>query len=115
MKLAAVRLFRIGQSRSRLLGSPDKLPAVDGPVAKSSTRDSVNWLAAHEACFLAETGEKHSGSVTPCLHYRYERLISRGAEKVCRPLPTENAARMTDPKETFTLSQLPFRSFWASD
>ncbi len=62
MKLPAVRLFRIGQSRSRPLGSPDKLPAVDGPVAKSPTRDRVNWLAAHKgACFLPETGGGHSG------------------------------------------------------
>jgi hypothetical protein len=39
------------------LGSPDKLAAVDGPVAKSPTRDRVDWLAAHEgACFLPETG-----------------------------------------------------------
>ena len=54
--MAAIRLFRIGQSRSRPLGSPDKLPAVDGPVAKSPTRDRANCLAAHEgACFLAET------------------------------------------------------------
>jgi len=61
MKLAAVRLFGIRQSRSRPLGSPDKLPAVDGPVAKSPTRDRVNWLAAHEgACFLPETGGGHS-------------------------------------------------------
>jgi hypothetical protein len=61
MKLAAVRLFRIGQSRSRPLGSPDKLPAVDGPVAKSPTRDRANWLAAHEgACFLPKTGGGHS-------------------------------------------------------
>jgi hypothetical protein len=70
MKLAVVRLFRIGHSRSWLLGPPDKLPAVavDGPVAKSSTRDRVNWfrLAAHEdSCFLGETAEKLSGSVTP--------------------------------------------------
>jgi hypothetical protein len=58
MKLAAVRLFRIRKSRGRLLGSPDKLPAIDGPVAKSSTRHCVNWLAAHEsACFLADRGE----------------------------------------------------------
>src|SRR6266496_4934471 len=62
MKLADVRLFRIGQSRSRPLGSPDKLPAVDGPVAKSTTHDRVNWLAAHEgACFLPETGGGHPG------------------------------------------------------
>ena len=61
MKLTAVRLFGIRQSRSRPLGSPDKLPAVDGPVAKSPTRDRVNWLAAHEgACFLPETGGGHS-------------------------------------------------------
>jgi hypothetical protein len=46
MKLPAVRLFRIGQSRSRPLGSPDELTAVDGPVANNSTRDRVNWLAA---------------------------------------------------------------------
>src|SRR6266496_2502732 len=48
MKLADVRLFRIGQSWSRPLRSPDKLPAVDGPVSKSPTRDRVIWLAAHE-------------------------------------------------------------------
>jgi hypothetical protein len=67
-------------------------------VAKSPTRDRVNWFAAHEvACFLAETAGKLSGSVTPSLHYRYERL-SRPAEKVRRPRPTDNATRMTDPK-----------------
>jgi hypothetical protein len=76
MKLAAIRLFRIGKSPSRLLGSPDKLPAVDGPVAKSPTRDRVNWLAGYGgAYFLLEMAEKLSGSVTPSL-----------------------ATRMTDPK-----------------
>ncbi len=56
-KLAAVSPFLIGQSRGRLVESPDKLPAVDGPVAKSQTRDRVNSLADHEgACFLPETG-----------------------------------------------------------
>ena len=60
MKLAAVRLFRIGRSRGRPR-DPRRLPAVDGPVAKSPTRDRVNWLAAHErACFLSETGGGHS-------------------------------------------------------
>jgi hypothetical protein len=68
MKLVAARLFRIGQSRSRPLGSLDKLPAVDGPVAKSQTRDRVRWLLVHEgACFLAETAGKLSGSVMPSL------------------------------------------------
>lgn len=61
MKLAAVGLFRTGQSRGRPLGTPDKLPAVDGPVAKSHTRDQMNRLAAHEgAFFLPETGGGHS-------------------------------------------------------
>ena len=61
MKQAAVNRFRIGQSRSRPLGSPDKLPAVDGPVAKSPTGDCVNWLAPHErASFLSEAGSGHS-------------------------------------------------------
>src|SRR5450759_172371 len=60
-KLAAVSVFRIGQSRGRPLESPDKLPAVDGPVAKSQTRDRASWLAVHEgACFLPETGGGHS-------------------------------------------------------
>jgi hypothetical protein len=44
-KLPAVSPFRIGQSRSRPFQSPDRLPTVDGPVAKSQTRDRVNWLA----------------------------------------------------------------------
>jgi hypothetical protein len=61
MKLAAVRLFRIGRSRGRPLGSLENLPAVDGPVAESPTRDHVNWLAAHEsACFLPETEGGHA-------------------------------------------------------
>jgi len=56
LNLAAVMLLRKGQSRSRPLESPDNLLAVDGPVAKSPTRDRVNCLAVHEsACFLAET------------------------------------------------------------
>ena len=60
--LAAVSVLRrMGPSRRRPLGSSDKLLAVDGPVAKSQTRDRVNWLAAHEgACFLPETGGGHS-------------------------------------------------------
>jgi hypothetical protein len=56
VRLAAVGVLRrMGPSRRRPLGSSDKLPAVDGPVAKSETRDRLNWLAAHEgACFLPE-------------------------------------------------------------
>ena len=59
MKLAAVNWLRIGQSRRRPLGSPDKLTAVDGPVAESPTRDPVNRLAPH-ASFLSEAGSGHS-------------------------------------------------------
>jgi hypothetical protein len=56
MKLAAVGPFRIGRSRSRPWGSPDKFSAVDGPVAQSLTRDCVIGLATYEkACFLPET------------------------------------------------------------
>ena len=61
MKLAAVSRFRIGQRRSRPLGSPDKLPVIDGPVAKRPTDDCVNWLAPHErASFLSGAGSGHS-------------------------------------------------------
>ena len=60
-KLAALMLFRIGQSRGRPSECPDRLPLVDGPVAKRQTRDRVSWLAVHEsACFLPETGGGHS-------------------------------------------------------
>jgi hypothetical protein len=47
-KLAAVGPFRMGQNRCRPLESPDHLPAVDGPMAKSQTRDRVTWLAVQE-------------------------------------------------------------------
>jgi hypothetical protein len=47
IRLAAVGVFRrMRPSRRGPLGSSDKLPAVDGPVAKSQTRGGVNWLAA---------------------------------------------------------------------
>ncbi len=62
IRLAAISVLRrMGPSRRRPLGSSDELPAIDGPVAKSQTRDRVNWLATHEgACFLPETGGGHS-------------------------------------------------------
>ena len=47
-KPAGVSPFGIGRSRGRPPGSPDRLPAVDGPVAKSETRYRVNLLATHE-------------------------------------------------------------------
>jgi hypothetical protein len=47
IRLAAVSVLRrMGPSRRRPLRSSDKLPAVDGPMAQSQTRDRVNWLAA---------------------------------------------------------------------
>ena len=43
-KPAAVSPFHIGQSRRRPLGFSDELLAVDGPAAKSQSRDRVNGL-----------------------------------------------------------------------
>jgi hypothetical protein len=79
------------------LGPPDKLPAVDGPVSKSSTRDRVNWLAADKTRFLPETGGGHSvggwvGSV--------------GGERSLQPI-TPALRRLTEPRLTHATDKNP--------
>ena len=64
--LGAVRVLgRMESSQRQPLGSSDKLPAVDGPMAKNQTRGRANWLAAHvSSTFPPETAGKLLGSVT---------------------------------------------------